>query len=86
METRLLKYIIVARAGADLRFSEYMSKVRRALLLLSLVLLLAAFPFGPLFPWSPWKPGYERLPLGRPGEAERTRLFDLMTRAGMQVT
>jgi hypothetical protein len=42
-----------------------MPKVRQALLLASLLLLLAAFPFGPLFPWSPWKPGYERLSLTR---------------------
>jgi len=42
-----------------------MAKLRRALLLVSLLLLMAAFPFGPLFPWSPWKPGYERLPLAR---------------------
>ena len=28
-------------------------------------LTLLAFPFGPLFPWSPWKPGYEHLALAR---------------------
>jgi hypothetical protein len=34
---------------------------RRALL----VAVLLAFPFGPLFPWSIWKPGYEHLALTR---------------------
>jgi hypothetical protein len=28
-------------------------------------MFLMAFPYGPLFPWSPWKPGYEHLALQR---------------------
>ncbi|MBL8173301.1 MAG: hypothetical protein JNK48_01440 [Bryobacterales bacterium] len=38
---------------------------KRSLGLLALALLTAAFPFGPLFPWSPWKPGYHAIPLAR---------------------
>lgn len=30
-----------------------------------LALIAWALPYGPLFPWSPWKPGYERLALRR---------------------
>jgi hypothetical protein len=30
-----------------------------------LVLVLLAFPYGPLFPWSPVKPGYEKTELAR---------------------
>lgn len=26
---------------------------------------MAAFPWGPLFPWSPWKPGYDAIHLAR---------------------
>lgn len=42
-----------------------MRAVRRGLGLTALVLLMAAFPWGPLFPWSPWKPGYDALHLER---------------------
>jgi hypothetical protein len=42
-----------------------MTTLKRTALLTFLLLLLAAFPFGPLFPLSPWKPGYERLSMAR---------------------
>jgi hypothetical protein len=29
------------------------------------IAILLAFPFGPLFPWSPWKPGYREVHLDR---------------------
>jgi hypothetical protein len=37
---------------------------RTALIVVGLVLLIT-FPFGPLFPWSPWKPGYQTFALTR---------------------
>lgn len=36
-----------------------------ALVYLLFIGVLLAFPYGPLFPWSAWKPGYEKLELGR---------------------
>ncbi|MBS1828742.1 MAG: hypothetical protein JST93_25800 [Acidobacteria bacterium] len=42
-----------------------MRVLRRGLGLALFVLLMAAFPWGPLFPLSPWKPGYEVMHLGR---------------------
>lgn len=42
-----------------------MRLLRRSLGLALLTLLLAAFPWGPLFPWSPWKPGYDAIHLAR---------------------
>ncbi|MFN7934339.1 MAG: hypothetical protein U0R19_13500 [Bryobacteraceae bacterium] len=42
-----------------------MRVLRRGLGLTAFVLLMAAFPWGPLFPLSPWKPGYEVMHLGR---------------------
>jgi hypothetical protein len=42
---------------------------RRRLLPAFLIVLVVgvawALPYGPLFPWSPWKPGYQRLHLER---------------------
>ena len=31
----------------------------------AVALVVLAFPFGPLLPWSPWKPGYDHLALKR---------------------
>jgi hypothetical protein len=31
----------------------------------AVLLILIAFPYGPLFPFSPWKPGYQHLALSR---------------------
>lgn len=42
-----------------------MRVLRRGLGLAAFVLLMAAFPWGPLFPLSPWKPGYEVMRLER---------------------
>jgi len=42
-----------------------MRSLRRAIGLTVLTLLMAAFPWGPLFPWSPWKPGYDAIHLAR---------------------
>lgn len=39
--------------------------LRRGLFFSSVLEFLLAFPYGPLFPWSPWKPGYEHLALQR---------------------
>ena len=41
------------------------SKLRRGVFFSGALVLLLAFPYGPLFPWSPWKPGYEHLALQR---------------------
>ena len=41
------------------------SKIRRGVLYGGALIILLAFPYGPLFPWSPWKPGYEHLALQR---------------------
>jgi hypothetical protein len=38
---------------------------RRTLYFAGLLLVLLLFPYGPLFPWSPVKPGYEHLALER---------------------
>ena len=40
-------------------------KLRRGLFFSGMLVFLLAFPYGPLFPWSPWKPGYEHLALQR---------------------
>ena len=40
-------------------------RLRRGLFFSSVLVFLLAFPYGPLFPWSPWKPGYEHLALQR---------------------
>jgi len=32
---------------------------------LAILLVLVAFPYGPLFPWSPMTPGYDRVRLKR---------------------
>ena len=40
-------------------------RLRRSAFYTSALLFLLAFPYGPLFPWSPWKPGYEHLALQR---------------------
>lgn len=39
------------------------SKVRRSIFYSGALVFLLAFPYGPLFPWSPWKPGYNHLAL-----------------------
>ncbi len=39
--------------------------LRRLLFLLILAAVIAAFPLGPLFPWSPVRPGYQVLALNR---------------------
>ena len=41
------------------------SKIRRGLFFGGALVFLLAFPYGPLFPWSPWKPGYDHLTLQR---------------------
>ena len=41
------------------------SRVRRGVFFGGALLFLLAFPYGPLFPWSPWKPGFEHLALQR---------------------
>ena len=41
------------------------SKRRRGMFFGGALVFLLAFPYGPLFPWSPWKPGYEHLTLQR---------------------
>ena len=60
--------------------------MRRLLLLLAFVPLIA-FPYGPLFPWSPWKPGYTHLalkradvysPAGKPLPAAYKRIDDII--------
>jgi hypothetical protein len=33
-------------------------RLLRAIVIALILLLALCFPFGPLFPWSPWKPGY----------------------------
>lgn len=40
-------------------------KIRRGLFFGGVLVFLLGFPYGPLFPWSPWKPGYEHLALGK---------------------
>jgi hypothetical protein len=51
-----------SRAGALGRVGR---RLARWSLAAAVVLVAAAFPFGPLFPWSPWKPGYDRVALER---------------------
>jgi hypothetical protein len=41
------------------------SRIRRGVFFTGVLLFLLAFPYGPLFPWSPWKPGYDHLALQR---------------------
>jgi hypothetical protein len=41
------------------------SRIRRTVFFTFMLLFLLAFPYGPLFPWSPWKPGYDHLALQR---------------------
>src|SRR5437899_270554 len=41
------------------------ARVRRGAFFSGVLVFLLAFPYGPLFPWSPWKPGYEHLALQR---------------------
>ena len=41
------------------------SRIRRSSFFACAFLCLMAFPYGPLFPWSPWKPGYDHLALHR---------------------
>ena len=41
------------------------SRLRRGTFFSGVLVLLLAFPYGPLFPWSPWKPGYDHLTLER---------------------
>lgn len=36
-------------------------RIARLLIGLTLLGVAAAFPYGPLFPWSPWKPGYAHI-------------------------
>ena len=40
-------------------------RTRRTALFAFVLLLLMLFPYGPLFPWSPVKPGFEHVALGR---------------------
>lgn len=40
-------------------------RILRAIIVALLFVLALCFPFGPLFPWSPWKPGYASLHLER---------------------
>ena len=40
-------------------------RFRSTLLAILLLIVLFSFPYGPLFPWSPIKPGYSRLRLKR---------------------
>jgi hypothetical protein len=40
-------------------------RIRRGAFFSCTLLFLLAFPYGPLFPWSPWKPGYDHLALER---------------------
>ena len=40
-------------------------RIIRAIAIALFLLLALCFPFGPLFPWSPWKPGYASLNLDR---------------------
>lgn len=49
---------------ADL-FRSGAAKLRSILLAILLVVVLFSFPYGPLFPWSPVKPGYSHLTLKR---------------------
>lgn len=41
------------------------AKIRRGVFFFGILIFLLAFPYGPLFPWSPWKPGFEHLSLQR---------------------
>jgi hypothetical protein len=40
-------------------------RIRRGAFFAGALLFLLAFPYGPLFPWSPWKPGYDHMALER---------------------
>jgi hypothetical protein len=40
-------------------------RLLRAIVIALILLLALCFPFGPLFPWSPWKPGYTSVAFDR---------------------
>jgi hypothetical protein len=40
-------------------------RLLRAIIIALIILLALCFPFGPLFPWSPWKPGYNSVAMDR---------------------
>jgi hypothetical protein len=53
------------RVRSPSKVDRLIPRVLRAIVIALTLLLALCFPFGPLLPWSPWKPGYTTLPLDR---------------------